>query len=298
MKAQQFANRRNRFENEMCSVEYVVATPAIVNRLLDGNLRNRRLNAGHMKRLTMDFKNGKFVFNGQPIIRDADGYLRDGQHRLMAIKEAGYPAVPLILVTLKGDQSHIELAYDRMDLNKTRTYAQRLEHKGLDYSQKIAAIRRKITYLKTNFGQFPVVSDSIYDEIGQLYCYEIEKVAPLVGAGFTADMAVAVCLVGKVSGCIDDCVNMVKRAKAMEGLVNGTPEFTLMKIFTKTIRGTSKGQGHNAFCFAIVAHALIAGLSGKKYPVINTSAASACKWIMDMAKENEIIVLPKSMNDC
>ena len=79
--AEQFANRKNRFENDACSVEYVVTTPSIVDSLLDGNFRNRKLNSGHMKKLSIDIKNGRYVFNGQPVIRDQDGYLRDGQHR-------------------------------------------------------------------------------------------------------------------------------------------------------------------------------------------------------------------------
>ena len=134
--AKQLASRKNRFENEACSVEYIVTTPPIVDRLLDGNIKNRKLNAGHMKKLSLDIKNGRYVFTGQPVIRDANGYLRDGQHRLMAIKEAGYPEIPMLLVTLKGEQSNIEKAYDRMDINKTRTYAQRLEHKGMDFAKK------------------------------------------------------------------------------------------------------------------------------------------------------------------
>ena len=93
--ARLFASRQNRFENDVCSVEYIVTNKSIVDRLLDGNLRNRRLNAGHMKKLSIDIRNGRYVFTGQPVIRDQNGYLRDGQHRLIAIKEAGYPAIPL-----------------------------------------------------------------------------------------------------------------------------------------------------------------------------------------------------------
>jgi hypothetical protein len=60
--AKQYANRHNRFENDVCSVEYIKTTPEIVEKLLDGNLRNRRLNAGHMKKLSIDIKNGRYVF--------------------------------------------------------------------------------------------------------------------------------------------------------------------------------------------------------------------------------------------
>lgn len=296
--ARHVANRHNRFENDKCSVEYIVTSKAIVDRLLDGNLRNRRLNAGHMKKLSIDIKNGRYVFNGQPIIRDQDGYLRDGQHRLIAIKEAGYPTIPLLLVTLKGDQSHIEQAYDRMDINKSRTYYQRLEHKGMAHANTIASLRKKITYLKTSFNSFPVVPDSVYDEVGQMYAYEIEAVAPLVNNGFTGDMGAALCLVAKATGCLKDCIDIVKAAKAGEMLKISTPEHTLMKIINKTLRTNFKKQGRNSFNFAVVANCLIAGLQGKHYVAADHDSNKACKWICEKALENEVPLLPKSMKEC
>lgn len=295
--ARQYANRHNRFENDVCSVEYVVTTPAIVEKLLDGNLRNRRLNAGHMKKLSIDIKNGRYIFNGQPIIRDTNGYLRDGQHRLIAIKEAGYPPVPILLVTLKGSQESIEQAYDRMDINKSRTYSQRLEHKGLDRAKTVAALRKKITYIRTNFNSFPVVPDSVYDEIGQMYTYEIEAVAPLINNGFTADMGAAVCLIAKATGLLEDCISMVKKAKAGEMLKISTPEHTLMKIINKTLRTDTRKQGRNAFNFAVVANGLIAGLQGRNYVSADSNSSKACKWILEKAIENEVKILPKSMKD-
>ena len=296
--AKQFANRKNRFENDFCSVEYVVTTPEIVDSLLDGNLRNRKLNAGHMKKLSIDIKNGRYVFNGQPVIRDKDGYLRYGQHRLIAIKEAGYPAIPILIVTLKGDQSHIEQAYDRMDINKSRTYSQRLEHKGLEKAKTIASLRKKITYIKTSFNSFPVVPDSVYDEIGQMYAYEIEAIAPLVNNGFTADMGAAACLVAKATGLLNDCVEIIKQAKSGEMLKISTPQHTLMKVISKTLVMKQKRQGKNAFNFAVVANGLIAGLNGNNYVSPDSNSVKACKWILDKALENEVPILPKSMKEC
>ena len=295
--AKQFTNRKNRFENDVCSVEYVIATNEIVDNLLDGNIRNRRINQGHMKKLLMDIKNGNYVFTGQPIIRDDKGYLRDGQHRLLAIRDAGYPNIPLLIVTLKGDMSHVEQAYDRMDINKSRTYAQRLEHKGINLAKTIASLRKKISYVKTNFNTFPVLPDSCYDDIGRLYTYEIEAVAPLCNNGFTTDMGAAVCLVAKATGLLDDCIELVKKAKAGEMLRISTPEHTMMKIITKTIRTDLRKQGRNSYWFASIANALIAGLNGNNYVSPDSNSAKACKWIQDKAIENEVILLPRSCKE-
>lgn len=295
--AKQLANRKNRFDNEACTVEYVTTTKELVDTLLSGNEKNRKPTESHIKKLTMDFKNNRYVFTGQPIIRDDKGYLRDGQHRLMAIQNAGYPPVPLLIVTLHGDQSHIELAYDRMDINKTRTYAQRLKHKEIEFSAAVASLRKKIVYLTTNFNSFPVVSEAIYDEIGQMYTYEIEKIAPLCNDGFTTDMGAAACLIAKATGCLDDCVKIVEKAKLGIHIDPGTPEHTLMKIVNKKLRTGAKKQAKNAFNFAVVANCLIAALQGNKYPVADSNSAKACKWIMDMAMENEVPLLPRSVKD-
>ena len=295
--AKYLTSRRNRFDNEACTVEYVMTNKEIVDMLLAGNEKNRKPTDSHIKRLTMDFKNGRYVFTGQPIIRDDKGYLRDGQHRLLALKAAGYPSIPLLIVTFHGDQSHVELAYDRMDINKTRTYAQRLKHKEIDFANRVAALRKKITYIKTNFNSFPVVSDAVYDEIGQMYLYEIEKVAPLVSNGFTADMGAAVCLIAKATGCLEDCVNVVRRAKLGDSLHIGNPDHTLMKIINKTLRTSIRKQYGNAFQFAVVANCLIAALQGKKYAAADGNPAKACKWIMEMALENEVPLLPRSMKE-
>lgn len=291
------ANRKNRFDNEACSVEYVVTTKELVDRLLAGNEKNRKPTESHIKKLEMDFRNNRYVFTGQPIIRDDKGFLRDGQHRLIAIKNAGYPSVPILVVTLHGDQSHVELAYDRMDINKTRTYAQRLRHKEIEYSSAVASLRKKITYLKTNFHSFPVVSDAIYDEIGRMYSHEIEKVAPLVGDGFTADMGAAACLVARATGCLNECLKVVEKAKLGIHIEPGTPEHTLMKIVNKRLRGGMKTQSKNSFNFAVVANCLIAALQGKKHPVADSNSSKACKWIVDIASENEVPLLPLAMKD-
>lgn len=295
--ARKLANRKNRFDNEACSVEYVVTTKELVDMLLAGNEKNRKPTESHVKKLAMDFRNNRYVFTGQPIIRDDKGYLRDGQHRLIAIKNAGYPSVPILVVTLHGDQSHIELAYDRMDINKTRTYAQRLLHKEIEHSSAVASLRKKITYLKTNFNSFPVVSDAIYDEIGRMYAYEIEKIAPLIGDGFTTDMGAAACLVARATGCLNDCLKVVEKAKLGIHIDPGTPEHTLMKIINKRLRAGAKKQARNAFNFAVVANCLIAALQGNRYPVADSNSSKACKWIVDMAAENEVPLLPQAMKD-
>lgn len=299
--AERLASKKNRFDNQFCTVECIMTTKSNVDTLLAGNVKNRKLTKSHMEKLTMDFKNGRYVFTGQPVIRDDEGHLRDGQHRLVAIKEAGYPEVPILVVTLHGDS---ESAYDRMDINKTRTYSQRLDHKGIDYSKEVAALRKKITYIKRNFTSWPVVSDAIYDDVGQLYRYEIDAVAPLCRKyrGFTADMGAAVCLIshsinGHETGDLKELCEVIRRATEGDMLKVGSPEHTISKIINKTLRTSANTQNLNSFKFASVANGLIAWLEKSNYSIVNKDAKKACDWIRDMAKDNKIIILPSGMKD-
>ena len=90
---------------------------------------------------------------------------------------------------------------------------------------------------------------------------------------------------------------MVKRAKDGEMLRIGTVEHTFMKLFNKTMSIDNRKQGKNAFQFAAVANGLIAGLQDKKYGVVDANSIKACKWILQMAMENDVKLLPKSMKD-
>ena len=133
-----------------------------------------------------------------------------------------------------------------------------------------------------------------------MYSYEIEAVAPLVNSGFTADMGAAVCLVSKATGLLDDCIEIIKKAKSGEMLKISTAAHTLMKVINKTIRLSTheiKKQGRNSYNFAVVANGLIAGLDGKNYVSPDSNSTKACKWILEKALENEVPLLPKSMKD-
>ena len=299
--AERLATSKNRFDNDACTVEYVKMTKEVVDTLLDGNIKNRKITDSHEDKLTMDFKNGRYVFTGQTVIRGDDGALLDGQHRLFGLRNAGYPEVYMLVVTLHGDT---EKAYDRMDINKSRTYKQPLQHKGIDCAKEVAAIRKKITYIKRDFNSWPVVSDSIYDDIGQMYRYEIDAFAPLCKKyrGFTADMAAAACLIsrcinGHETGDLEKLCEVIRRAAEGDMLMVGSPEHTIHKIFTKNLRASVNTQNLNSFKFATVANGLIAWLDKRPYAVIDKNSKKACDWIREMARDNGIPLLPKAMKD-
>ena len=87
------------------AVQIVTATKPLVDALLSINTRNRRPKQGHMKRLGLDMKSGNFYLTASGIGVSKTGVLLDGQNRLIAIKDAGYPAVQFVLATGLEDES-------------------------------------------------------------------------------------------------------------------------------------------------------------------------------------------------
>lgn len=77
----------------------VKATPRLVNDLLAMNTQNRNVKKSHLAWLTEAVKSGSFLLTTQAIGISSKGVLLDGQHRLMAIRAAGYPPVELLIVT-------------------------------------------------------------------------------------------------------------------------------------------------------------------------------------------------------
>lgn len=78
--------------------EIVYTSKALVDRLLAMNTHNRTIRQMTVDRLEKDIREGRWMLNNQGVGISRDGVTLDGQHRLLAIKQAGYPPVPLLLV--------------------------------------------------------------------------------------------------------------------------------------------------------------------------------------------------------
>lgn len=69
----------------------VLLTPEIATELLSRNPANRSVVASRVATYAEDIENGRWAFNGQPLIVSSDGLLTDGQHRCEAVILAGKP---------------------------------------------------------------------------------------------------------------------------------------------------------------------------------------------------------------
>lgn len=77
----------------------VKADKKLVDWLMSMNTNNRHARKTHVAWIEEAIKNKEFVLTGHGITVSKSGVLLDGQHRLKAIINAGYPPVDLLIVT-------------------------------------------------------------------------------------------------------------------------------------------------------------------------------------------------------
>lgn len=77
--------------------------PDLAAVLLDRNPANRWINRGSVMQIVKDIQEGRWCFNGEPIIVSSDGLLNDGQNRCQAIAEAGITVPVLMVIGVERD---------------------------------------------------------------------------------------------------------------------------------------------------------------------------------------------------
>ena len=117
--------------------EIIHLTPELAKELLKNNIGNRRLKNAKDHYATQ-MSNGSWKENGEPIIVDVNGFVKDGQHRLHACIQANYSFnIPLIT----GVDPNV---MDTIDTGTNRSLADVLELNGFKYSSQISAIIKTI----------------------------------------------------------------------------------------------------------------------------------------------------------
>ena len=79
-------------------VGIVITTKEFVDRSLEANVRNRKPKPFHIEKLKTEMSVGQWFLTASGIGFSEDGILIDGQNRLIANREAGYPPIPLVVV--------------------------------------------------------------------------------------------------------------------------------------------------------------------------------------------------------
>jgi len=71
------------------TVQLVKVTPELAENYLKFNVKNRKVSDKQLYILVKEMKNNNFLENGESIVFDKYGELKDGQHRLLAIVKSG-----------------------------------------------------------------------------------------------------------------------------------------------------------------------------------------------------------------
>lgn len=114
----------------------VEVTPALAERWLGTNRRNRNLRPRIVRAYANDMSNGRWEMTGESVKFDTQGNLIDGQHRLNAVIAAGV-AVPLFVV--RGLDPAVQ---DVMDTGTKRLASDALKLDGYRYAVNLAAAAR------------------------------------------------------------------------------------------------------------------------------------------------------------
>ena len=80
------------------NAEIRVMDKEIVDHLLSTNVKNRPIRKVTVDAYARDIAAGNWKLTNQGIGISSDGFLLDGQHRLEALKKAGYPRVKMLIV--------------------------------------------------------------------------------------------------------------------------------------------------------------------------------------------------------
>lgn len=117
----------------------VEVTPALAMKIMENNSKNRPISDNMVKRYAKIMRQGRWKFNGEPIIVAEDGTLLDGQHRLQAILACGQSQRMAIIGNVPKD------AFSTIDIGKKRSAADALATHNREYTKHRAIIAAAIT---------------------------------------------------------------------------------------------------------------------------------------------------------
>lgn len=109
-------------------------TPEKAEAYLKTNTKNRPISKTFIISYADTMRKGGWMLNGVPIVFDTDGQLIDGQHRLLAVKEAGVPVQFAVVRGVRGD------AFTTFDCGRHRALGQLIAMQGVKNYNLVAAV--------------------------------------------------------------------------------------------------------------------------------------------------------------
>lgn len=121
--------------------EIITLTPDKARELLDLNINNRSVKKGSYNSYVKQMVLGQWKENGEPIIIDKNGHVKDGQHRLLAVIESNHTFNVPLITGVNPD------VMDTIDTGSNRSLKDVLELNGFKYySDMSTAVKSIIKY--------------------------------------------------------------------------------------------------------------------------------------------------------
>ncbi len=114
----------------------MLITPAYAEELLKKNSANRKLKDDRVNFYYQQMKTGLWKENGEPIIIDTKGVVKDGQHRLYAVIKAKYSYTCPIIYDVSTD------VMDTIDTGSNRSLSDVLSLNGFHQPSRVASVVR------------------------------------------------------------------------------------------------------------------------------------------------------------
>jgi hypothetical protein len=242
--------------------QIVTATKPLVDSLLAMNTENRPIRKAVVDRYKRDILAGKWFLTNQGIGISQDGVMIDGQHRLAAIRECGYPQIPILIVS----------GLDREARKAVDQHAKRSARDLLAFSfnarvsRAAPAIAAVLFRNSTNWRMSPT-NQEIYDIITD----NREEMESVIDGAMNKNFFAAPFSAAFVISCKDHGVDrtllFMRSVEVGEMLTKEMPEFHL-RNFIITNRKTTGGGSMQRERFEKCMKAIAAHMEGRKMGVL------------------------------
>jgi len=132
-------------KNTTIKAEVLYMTPSKAKEILEKNINNRKVKDHTIRSYVWQMKEGQWKENGEAIIIDKNGYVKDGQHRLISCIKANFSFWVVIVSGVNSD------VMDTIDTGVNRTLADVLMLNGYKNAAPSASIVKAIWKHKNGY---------------------------------------------------------------------------------------------------------------------------------------------------
>jgi len=239
------------------SANIVTATPELVNSLLSMNTNNRKIKKSYVDYLKKELLEGKWEVTSQGIGITSEGVLCDGQHRLVALKEAGFPPIEILLVSGLSERAQLKI-----DIGAKRNVADILRiHLNTTVSNTIvAALNVVARYINGKARISPEESAEMLVE----YHEAVEALQSVEGFGHSVAAVYGAVLYMLKKTENKKILDFAKQVATGELLKSDDPAFVLRKFLASGPSGFKGGRNVQDDRFGKTLYAIDAYLNNQK----------------------------------